>query len=43
MVMHGKVYDLTRYIDDHPGGVNKNMEWAGMDGSTAFDNQRHSI
>ena len=42
MVMHGKVYDLAGYLEDHPGGVNKIMEWAGQDGGSAFDGQRHS-
>jgi cytochrome b involved in lipid metabolism len=42
-VLHGKVYDVTSYLEEHPGGINKIMEWAGGDATKAFDEVKHSI
>jgi cytochrome b involved in lipid metabolism len=33
------VYDLTRWISDHPGGEQAILSICGKDGSSAFDNQ----
>lgn len=43
IVIKGKVYDVTDYLEEHPGGVNKIMEWAGADATKAFNEVRHSI
>lgn len=37
VVIHGKVYDLTPFIDSHPGGVGPILAKAGKDGTKAFD------
>lgn len=42
IVRNGKVYDVTSYVDSHPGGVDTLMEVAGKDATTAFDGVGHS-
>lgn len=42
IVIHGSVYDLTKYLKDHPGGPNVLLEYAGLDGSFLFDRAAHS-
>ncbi|OPB44460.1 hypothetical protein A0O28_0027790 [Trichoderma guizhouense] len=42
MVIHGEVYDVTNYIQSHPGGVDVLIEAAGTNASEAFDNAGHS-
>lgn len=32
----GKVYDLTGYLSQHPGGIDNIMKLCGTDGSAAF-------
>lgn len=36
MVVDGNVYDLTKYLDYHPGGAKKLMLGAGKDASSLF-------
>jgi L-lactate dehydrogenase (cytochrome) len=36
VVIHGKVYDLTKFLPDHPGGVKIIAKWAGTDATEAF-------
>jgi len=31
VVLFGKIYDLTKFIDDHPGGEEVILKWAGKD------------
>jgi cytochrome b involved in lipid metabolism len=33
MIINGGVYDVTKYIDYHPGGHNAILKFAGKDGS----------
>ena len=40
--MNKKVYDVTAYLEEHPGGVGKIMEFAGKDATEAFIKQQHS-
>ncbi|RFU77622.1 nadh cytb-reductase [Trichoderma arundinaceum] len=42
MIIHGEVYDVTKYIQSHPGGMDVLIEAAGTDASEAFDNAGHS-
>ena len=35
-VLNGNVYDLTSYLDYHPGGVKKLMQGAGRDCTSLF-------
>lgn len=43
MVLKGKIYDVTRYMDYHPGGRKKLMEAAGADGTTLFSKEKKPI
>ncbi|KAF4333250.1 NADH cytb-reductase [Fusarium beomiforme] len=42
LVIHGQVYDVTKYLADHPGGADVLTEAAGTDASEDFDNAGHS-
>lgn len=37
VVLYNKVYDLTTFADDHPGGASIIHKYAGKDGTKAFD------
>ncbi len=37
MAIHGKVYDLTRFAEFHPGGKRLIEDFSGKDASDAFD------
>lgn len=40
--MNKKVYDVTDYLEEHPGGVSKIMVLAGKDATKEFAEQMHS-
>ncbi|KAI8809184.1 cytochrome b5 [Cladochytrium replicatum] len=42
MVIDGKVYDITKFLDEHPGGEEVLLEQAGIDATEAFDEIGHS-
>jgi cytochrome b involved in lipid metabolism len=42
MSIHGKVYDVTPFLEDHPGGPEILRNVAGMDASEQFDEVFHS-
>ncbi|KAI8875301.1 hypothetical protein K501DRAFT_261360 [Backusella circina FSU 941] len=37
VIIHGKVYDLTEFLPEHPGGAKIIMKYAGKDATKAFD------
>lgn len=37
IAVHGKVYNVTPYLDYHPGGVDEMMRSAGKDGTELFN------
>ncbi|MFO0704432.1 MAG: cytochrome b5-like heme/steroid binding domain-containing protein [Candidatus Andersenbacteria bacterium] len=37
IVIKGKVYDVTKYMPEHPGGPQWILDWAGKDASEAFE------
>jgi Cytochrome b5-like Heme/Steroid binding domain len=37
-----KVYDVTKYLDDHPGGAEVLLEQAGQDATDMFEDIGHS-
>ncbi|GJC80764.1 putative cytochrome b5 [Colletotrichum liriopes] len=37
-----KVYDVTSYVDDHPGGIEVLKDVAGSDGTESFEYVGHS-
>ncbi|KAF3392086.1 NADH-cytochrome b5 reductase 1 [Talaromyces pinophilus] len=42
IIVHGEVYDVTKYVRDHPGGDDILIEIGGMDGTVEFDAAGHS-
>jgi len=42
MIIHNKVYDVTKFLDEHPGGEEVLLEQGGADGSEAFEDVGHS-
>ncbi|WWC87524.1 uncharacterized protein L201_002414 [Kwoniella dendrophila CBS 6074] len=42
MLLHDKVYDVTAFIDEHPGGDEVMIEEAGRDATEAFEDVGHS-
>ncbi|BEJ11294.1 hypothetical protein CspHIS471_0107160 [Cutaneotrichosporon sp. HIS471] len=40
--IHHKVYDVTKFIDEHPGGDEVLLEEAGRDATEAFEDVGHS-
>ncbi|KAI8393581.1 FMN-dependent dehydrogenase-domain-containing protein [Radiomyces spectabilis] len=37
IIIHGKVYDLTQFLPEHPGGQKIILRYAGQDATAAFD------
>ena len=42
ILVHGKVYDVTKFIDEHPGGDEVILAEAGQDATEAFEDVGHS-
>mmetsp|Transcript_115298 Transcript_115298/g.162105 ORF Transcript_115298/g.162105 Transcript_115298/m.162105 type:complete len:130 (+) Transcript_115298:55-444(+) len=42
LAIDGSVYDITAFLDQHPGGEEVVLETAGTDASGAFDDVGHS-
>ncbi|KAK9511466.1 hypothetical protein O3M35_000115 [Rhynocoris fuscipes] len=42
LIIHGKVYDVSKFLDEHPGGEEILMSLAGGDGTECFDDIGHS-
>jgi len=42
MVIHDKVYNVTKYLDDHPGGEEVLMDRAGQNATEDFEDVGHS-
>ncbi|KAJ2953793.1 hypothetical protein O0L34_g1421 [Tuta absoluta] len=42
VVIYDRVYDITTFFDEHPGGADIMLEYAGQDASTAFRSSGHS-
>ena len=42
IIINENVYDVTSYLNSHPGGVGKIMQYAGKDATKAFQQQGHS-
>lgn len=41
VIIDGKVYDLTEYVDEHPGGADAIARNAGGDATTGFNGPQH--
>ncbi|PKS11458.1 hypothetical protein jhhlp_003222 [Lomentospora prolificans] len=42
MVIHDKVYDVTKFVDEHPGGEEVLLDVGGQDATEAFEDVGHS-
>ncbi|KAF8420179.1 cytochrome b5 [Tirmania nivea] len=42
VVIDGKVYDISAFVDEHPGGEEVLLDVAGQDSTEAFDDVGHS-
>ncbi|CAH4014400.1 cytochrome b5-like [Pieris brassicae] len=42
VVIYDRVYDISTFLDEHPGGAEIMLEYAGRDASTAFRSSGHS-
>ncbi|EPQ58962.1 cytochrome b5 [Gloeophyllum trabeum ATCC 11539] len=42
LLVNGKVYDVTKFIDEHPGGDEVMIAEAGKDATEAFEDVGHS-
>lgn len=42
MVIYDRVYNFTKYLNDHPGGYDIMYEYIGFDGTVAFRGTGHS-
>ncbi|EOR03666.1 hypothetical protein E3P92_03350 [Wallemia ichthyophaga] len=42
LLINGKVYDCTKFLDDHPGGDEVIISEGGKDATEAFDDIGHS-
>ncbi|XP_078336542.1 cytochrome b5-like isoform X1 [Crassostrea virginica] len=42
IIVSDKVYDVTQFIQEHPGGLDVIMEYAGRDATVAFMDKGHS-
>lgn len=43
IAIHNKVYDVTKFQEEHPGGVEVLLEHAGTEGTYAFEDVGHSL
>merc|ERR1711972_1051552 len=42
IVIHDLVYDVTKFLDEHPGGEEVLFDQSGLDGTEAFEDVGHS-
>lgn len=42
LIIHGGVYDLTKFLKEHPGGEEVLIKLAGTDGTVCFDDMGHT-
>ncbi|XP_029941937.1 cytochrome b5 type B [Salarias fasciatus] len=43
LIIHDKVYDITSFLEEHPGGEEVLLEQAGADASESFEDVGHSM
>jgi len=42
IILDNKIYDITKFLDEHPGGEEVLLEQAGGDGTESFEDVGHS-
>lgn len=43
VAIHGHVYDVSEFVESHPGGVDKLLQYAGKDGTRGFRMQHPEV
>lgn len=43
IIINEKIYDVTPYIQQHPGGGELLLEYGGHDATSSFSNKPHSL
>jgi cytochrome b5 len=43
IILYDKVYDLTDFVDEHPGGYELVVDDAGRDATETFESAGHAI
>ncbi|XP_006780188.1 cytochrome b5 isoform X1 [Neolamprologus brichardi] len=43
LIIHDKVYDISRFLEEHPGGEEVLLEQAGADATESFEDVGHSL
>eukprot|EP01087_Luapelamoeba_hula_P002918 TRINITY_DN1274_c0_g1_i1.p2 TRINITY_DN1274_c0_g1~~TRINITY_DN1274_c0_g1_i1.p2 ORF type:complete len:108 (+),score=22.37 TRINITY_DN1274_c0_g1_i1:130-453(+) len=42
IIIKGQIFDVTKFLEEHPGGDSVLMEYAGQDATSAFEDVGHS-
>ncbi|KAL2842686.1 cytochrome b5-like heme/steroid binding domain-containing protein [Aspergillus pseudoustus] len=42
VIVHDRVYDITDFLEEHPGGTDVLLELGGLDATKAFEEVDHS-
>ncbi|CAH4035246.1 cytochrome b5-like [Pieris brassicae] len=42
LIIHNEVYDVTEFLEEHPGGLEVLLELAGQDATEPFEDVSHS-
>jgi len=42
IIIDGKVYDVTEFLNEHPGGIDIMLEYGGLDATAPFSDVGHS-
>ncbi|KFM82141.1 Cytochrome b5, partial [Stegodyphus mimosarum] len=42
LLIENGVYNVTKFLEEHPGGPEPLLEWAGKDATDAFEDVGHS-
>ncbi|XP_035508410.1 cytochrome b5 [Morone saxatilis] len=42
LIIHDKIYDITTFLEEHPGGEEVLLEQAGADATESFEDVGHS-
>ncbi|XP_045451829.1 cytochrome b5-like isoform X2 [Melitaea cinxia] len=42
IIIHNDIYDVSKFLEEHPGGEDALLEYAGKDGTQGFEDVGHS-
>ncbi|CAH2090104.1 unnamed protein product [Euphydryas editha] len=42
IIIHNDIYDVSKFLEEHPGGEDALMDYAGKDGTQGFEDVGHS-